>query len=168
MRQLKTFPMAALLLATLTGCAAMQQPSSPTAVTAAQAQQAGATSLEEGQSLGALPQAAIPAEACGMILWTVSSQRPVPVFRFISGEKGEIQLGGRLVELTLTNVSGDSGFGVFENLVFQNPDGLIVEVSADFGVGFSGGSYLENGVIRMQDAAGWSAVTPAAGVAGCR
>lgn len=168
MKSIRTLSIAAFLLTMVGGCTAMQQPSSPSAVTAAQAQEAGAASLEEGQSLGALPQAAIPSESCGMILWTVSSQRPVPVFRFISGEKGEIQLGGRFIQLTLMNVSGDSGFGVFENQTFQTPDGFVVEVSTDFGVGFSGGAYLENGVIRMRDASGWSAVTPAAGVAGCR
>lgn len=168
MKSIRALSIAAVLLTTVSGCTALQQPSSPTATTAAQAQEAGVASLEEGQGLGALSQSAVPPESCGMILWTVSSQRPVPVFRFISGEKGEIQFGGRPLELTLMNVSGDSGFGVFENHTFQSPDGLVVEVSTEFGVGFAGGVYLENGVIRLRDASGWSAVTPAAGVAGCR
>ena len=103
-----------------------------------------------------------------MILWTVSSQRPIPVFRFISGKTAEIQLSGQIIPLTLINVDGESGFGVFEDQVFQSPDGLVVEVSADFSTGFAGGAYLESGVIRMRDASGWSAVTPAAGIAGCR
>lgn len=156
-----------LLLTGAAGCAATQGGGASRGADAAPVQ-AGPASLEEGQTLGALPEASIPADACGMILWTVSSQRPIPVFRFISGKTAEIQLNGQVVPLSLTNVAGESGFGVFEDQVFQSADGLVVEVSADFSTGFAGGAYLESGVIRMRDAAGWSAVTPAAGIAGCR
>ena len=166
MRAIRTLLTGALLLAGLAGCAGAPGGGSSAAAPAAPV--AGPASLEEGQTLGPLPQAFIPSEACGMLLWTVSAQRPIPVFRFVSGETAEIQLGGQIVPLTLMNVSGDSGFGVFEDQVFQSPDGLVVEVSAEFGVGFAGGAYLESGLIRMSDAAGWSAVTPAAGIAGCR
>lgn len=168
MKLIKMLSMSAVALVAISGCATVQQsPSRSDAAAPVETVNASA-SLEDGQTLGALPQATIPTEECGMILWTVSSQRPTPVFRFISGKQGEIQLGGKILSLDLINVNGDSGFGVFEEQVFQSSEGLIVEVSANFGVGFAGGAYLEEGVIRMRDASGWSAVTPAAGVAGCR
>ena len=166
MRPIRMMLTGALMLTGAAGCAATQGASSGGADAAPV--QVGPASLEEGQTLGALPEASIPADACGMILWTVSSQRPIPVFRFISGKTAEIQLSGQVVPLSLANVAGDSGFGVFEDQVFQSADGLVVEVNANFSTGFAGGAYLESGVIRMRDAAGWSAVTPAAGIAGCR
>lgn len=148
------------------GCANMQSSSTPNATPAVDD---GAVGLEEsGASLGSLPEAAIPAEACGMILWTLNAQRPTPVFRFISGKQGEINLSGQLMNLDLVDVSGVSGFGVFENQTFRSEDGLELETSAQFGVGFDGGAYLESGLIKLSDPSGWSVVTPAAGIAGCR
>ncbi len=163
MKAMKRLMMAALALAGAAGCAA-----TPGGAPSAAAPAAGPATLADGLALGPLPQAAIPAESCGLLLWTVSSQRPIPVFRFLSGKSAEIQLGGRIVSLTLVDAAGESAYGVFEQQVFQGPDGLAVEVTGAFGVGFNGGVYLEDGVIRLRDAEGWSAVTPAAGVAGCR
>lgn len=149
------------------GCANMQTASSPSTAPATPA--AADVGLEaSGATLGSLPEAAIPSEACGMILWTLNAQRPTPVFRFISGERGEINLGGRLMSLDLVNVGGASGFGVFEDQTFRSEDGLELEVSARFGVGFEGGAYMENGLLKISDPSGWSVVTPAAGIAGCR
>lgn len=126
-------------------------------------------SLGEGeQTLGRVAEANIPLEQCGMILWTLEAQRPVPVFRFISGKEGSIVLGLRPVSLDLQSFSGASDFGVFENQLFRSDDGLEVEITARFGVGFSGGAYLESGLIKVRDPSGWSVITPAAGIAGCR
>lgn len=127
-----------------------------------------ATLAESDQVLGALQQANIPEKSCGMILWTLESQRPSAIFRFIVGEAGEIVLGGRTVLLTRIDQSGASGFGVFENQQFQNEDGVEVEIASRFGLGFDGGAYIERGLIKVRDASGWSIVAPAAGIAGCR
>lgn len=153
-------------LIAVAGCANTQTPSTSAPPTASSA--SGIDLEANGATLGSLPEAAIPTEACGMILWTLNAQRPTPVFRFISGERGEINLGGRLMSLELVNVGGASGFGVFEDQTFRSEEGLELEISARFGVGFEGGAYLESGLLKISDPSGWSVVTPAAGIAGCR
>ena len=132
-------------------------------------EEAPSISIGDGeQTLGRVAEANIPLEECGMILWMLEVQRPVPVFRFIAGKKGSIVLGQRPVSLDLLSFSGASDFGVFENQIFRSEDGLEVEITARFGVGFSGGAYLESGLIKVRDPSGWSVITPAAGIAGCR
>ena len=120
------------------------------------------------QTLGALQDASIPDDSCGMILWTLEAQRPSAVFRFVVGETGEIMIGQRHVVLNLQAFDGASGFGVFENQKFSNDEGVVVEISSRFGLGFDGGAYIERGLIKVRDATGWSIVAPAAGIAGCR
>jgi len=118
--------------------------------------------------LGAISDASIPEKQCGMVLWTLEGSRPAAVFRFISGDKAEIQVAGRLVSLTRYDFSGASSYGVFEEQHFRSDDGLEVDVNARFGLGFSGGAYLEQGIVKVRDNAGWSLVSPTAGIAGCR
>ena len=90
------------------------------------------------------------------------------MFRFVSGKKAEINIAGKPVELTRTDYDGAAGFGIFERQVFLGPDGVTVEVSARFGLGFPGGSYLEQGLVKVSDHNGWSMVSPTAGIAGCK
>ena len=120
------------------------------------------------QTLGALQQANIPEKSCGMILWTLEAQRPSAIFRFVVGESGEVVIGGRLMSLARVDVSGASDFGVSENQIFTNEEGVEVEITSRFGLGFDGGAYIERGLIKVRDASGWSIVAPAAGIAGCR
>jgi len=121
-----------------------------------------------GPVLRALPESTIPKKECGMILWTLDAQRPVAVFRYLAGGDGEIQLGESHISLGRLEYNGASGFGVFENQTFRNDEGVEVEVSARFGLGFDGGAYLERGLLKVRDASGWSVVAPVAGIAGCR
>lgn len=124
----------------------------------------------EGDKLGfePLPEAALPEKKCGMVMWTLEGKRPSAIFRFVSGERAEVNLAGELVQLTRVNFAGASDFGIFEQQAFRSEDGIEVEVNARFGLGFDGGAYLERGIIRLRDSEGWSVVAPAAGVAGCR
>jgi hypothetical protein len=116
---------------------------------------------------GALPDAALPKGDCGMILWTLDVERPLPVFRAISQKGAEIVLDGQLQELQLADAGGGSGFGVFEEQTFS-AEGLSVSVRVRFGLGFDGGAYLERGLVSIEKADGWKTVIPAAGIAGCR
>lgn len=118
--------------------------------------------------LGPLPEAAIPEKKCGMVLWTLEGTRPAAIFRFISDNVAEMNIAGERVTFTRVNFAGASDFGVFEQQAFRADNGMEVEVNARFGLGFSGGAYLERGVIKLRDDDGWSMVAPAAGVAGCR
>lgn len=118
--------------------------------------------------LTALPDSALPKGKCGMILWTLESERPSPVLRYVAGEKAEIAINGAPAALTLEDVSGASGFGVFESQTFTNEAGLSAAVTFRFGLGFDGGSYLERGLISVEADNGWRIVAPAAGIAGCR
>lgn len=116
---------------------------------------------------GALPDAALPKGGCGMILWTLDIERPVPVFRAVSQEGAEIVIDGVLRQLQLAEADGGSGFGVYESQKFSG-EGVTVSVRVRFGLGFEGGSYLERGLVSIEKADGWKTVIPAAGIAGCR
>jgi hypothetical protein len=116
---------------------------------------------------GALPDAALPKGACGMILWTLDAERPIPVFRAVSQKGAEVNVDGAVRKLALAEADGGSGFGVFERQTFAG-DGLTVTVRVRFGLGFEGGSYLERGLVSIEKPDGWKAVVPAAGIAGCR
>ncbi|WP_428409177.1 hypothetical protein [Hyphococcus sp.] len=120
------------------------------------------------QGLRPLTDAALPGKACGMVLWTLEGARPAAVFRFVSDKKAEINIAGKPVTLTRSAYDGAAGFGIFERQTFTSEEGVTVDVSARFGLGFEGGAYLENGLIKVRDANGWSMVAPTAGIAGCK
>lgn len=126
-------------------------------------------SLGEGEkALTQIAEPRLPDKSCGMLLWTLESQRPVAIFRYVNGGNGEISISGRRVVLTLGEFSGAADFGVFERQVFVSEEGVTVETESKFGRGFDGGTYLERGLIKVRDESGWSIIAPAAGVAGCR
>lgn len=116
---------------------------------------------------GALPDAALPKGGCGMILWTLDIERPIPVFRAVSQKGADIVIDGKLRSLQLVTADGGSGFGVFETQTFAG-EGLTVSVRVRFGLGFEGGAYLERGLVSIEKSDGWKTVIPAAGIAGCR
>lgn len=118
--------------------------------------------------LGALENARIPKGSCGMVLWTLDADRPIPVLRFIAGGQAEVAIDGALLTLTLSEASGGSGFGIYEDLKFRAEDDIVVAVAIRFGQGFDGGTYLQQGLITVEKQGGWKSVTPAAGIAGCR
>ncbi len=117
---------------------------------------------------GALPDPALPKGGCGMILWTLDVERPIPVFRVVSQKGAEIVVDGSLRSLQLTASEGESGFGVYESQTFSGEGGLTVTARVRFGLGFEGGSYLERGLVSVEKPDGWKTVIPAAGIAGCR
>lgn len=125
------------------------------------------TSSSASETAGPLADAALPAGACGMILWTLDAERPIPVFRAISQKGAEVNIDGVVRKLPLNEFSGGSGFGVYEIQTFS-ADGLTVAVRVRFGLGFEGGAYLERGLLTIEKPDGWKAVIPAAGIAGCR
>ncbi len=125
------------------------------------------SSSAANETAGALPDASLPSGACGMILWTLDVERPIPVFRAVSEKGAEVNVNGAVRKLTLEEFSGGSGFGVFETQTFVG-EGLRVTTRVRFGLGFDGGSYLERGLISIEKPDGWKAVIPAAGIAGCR
>lgn len=115
-----------------------------------------------------LTDAQLPERQCGMILWTLDAQRPSPIFRFVSEQDAQIAVGGKTINLQRVGFDGQSGFGVFENQTFTSVEGVNVDVEAQFGLSFDGGVYLERGIVKVTGADGWSVVSPAAGIAGCR
>lgn len=119
-------------------------------------------------ALGPLADASLKSGECGMILWTLDENRPAPVFRYVAGKGGEIVAGGRRVQLSRLETGGAAGFGVYERQTFTSADGLAVRVDSRFSLGFDGGSYLERGLVTVESPDGWRAVSPAAGIAGCR
>ena len=117
---------------------------------------------------GEINNAAIPAGKCGMILWTLHDRHPRPVFVYILGEGARAVVNGEVVELPLVEASGVSRYGVAERQNFASENGFDASVRVAFGLGFDGGQYLERGVITLETADGWRAVTPTAGLVGCR
>lgn len=172
MNRVKSIAFASLLspvVLALAGCAA--GPSSDLEAKATTERSPAAASAGDSGgdlTLGAIKQPAIPKGACGMILWTLESERPTPIFRYVDGKSAEMTINGTAKEFQLERRDGASGFGVFEQQDFLAEGGLSVKVAVAFGLGFDGGSYLERGVISITDATGWKLVTPAAGIAGCR
>ncbi|MEZ5893096.1 MAG: hypothetical protein R3C58_08125 [Parvularculaceae bacterium] len=145
--------------ALMAGCMATSKKESPLAAEPVSQELAG---------LGPIGDAALPEKSCGMILWTLEGSTPTPVFRYVSGEKAEVNVNGAIVTLVRADYSGASGYGVSERQHFESAGGLRMDVSARFGLGFNGGAYLEQGLIKLENDAGWSLITPAAGIAGCR
>ncbi len=161
----------AVLAAAISGsaCASLNNSSQAVNQTEAATSEAAAfTTLDDGQSFGALTDSALPEKSCGMILWTLDEKQPIPVFRYVVGGEAEIEVGGRKVLLTRTNYSGGNDFGVYENQTFASNVDLSVNVEANFASGFDGGSYLERSLIKVSAPDGSTMVAPAAGVAGCR
>ncbi len=117
--------------------------------------------------VGALPEPAVPKGECGMVLWTLESDQPTPIFRFVAGKGADIVLNGKLTPLSATDSDGVSGFGVYEETRYVAGD-VAATVKVRFGLGFEGGSYLERGLLTIETASGWKSVIPAAGIAGCR
>lgn len=161
----------ALSVMVLAGCATTT-PKTGSQTKASDQRVAGPLSLADDDvvtnGFGALADASLPAKECGMVLWTLEGSRPAAVFRYVTGKDAMINLGGADVTLERIDYNGASGYGVYERQQFQSADGIVVEVSAKFGLGFSGGSYLEQGVVKVTDSGGWSMVSPTAGIAGCR
>ena len=122
----------------------------------------------DGQTLGALTETQLPDRSCGMILWTLDANRPSPVFRFVSGKDAEIVINDVTINFARVSGAGDSGFGIYQYQEFESETGLRLEVSSEFGAEFDGGSYLEQGLVKVHAPEGWSIVAPAAGIAGCR
>lgn len=118
--------------------------------------------------LAQLPDATLPKGKCGMILWTLDAEQPAAVMRHVVGEKATISLNGAETTLSLVEVSGPGNFGVHETQKFVTSEGLQADVDLEFGQGFDGGSYLQRGLISIENPEGWRLVVPAAGIAGCR
>jgi hypothetical protein len=133
----------------------------------ASADNKGPSSPGASATAAALPDAALPRGACGMILWTLDVERPIPIFRAISQKGGEVNVDGAVRKLTLADADGSAGFGVYETQTFSG-EGITVTVRVRFGLGFEGGSYLERGLVSIEKPDGWKTVIPAAGIAGCR
>lgn len=117
--------------------------------------------------IGAIADSALPKGECGMILWTLESDQPAPILRLVAGKGAEIVLNNKPVKLTLADSAGAIGFGVAEENTLI-ADGVTAKVRVRFGLGFEGGSYLEQGLLTFESPSGWRTVVPAAGVAGCR
>lgn len=160
------------VLCVLSACSSLKQTERAATTGDEGAIATAASTNVEGKSLSGLPRASLPEKSCGMVLWTLDERRPTPVFRYVADEKGEIIIGDTAYQLHRTDYSGASGFGVFETQNFTSAPGfendLSVIVTAHFGTGFDNGAYLERGVIKVVGGDGWSIVTPAAGIAGCR
>ncbi|MBI1365978.1 MAG: hypothetical protein GC153_08490 [Alphaproteobacteria bacterium] len=119
-------------------------------------------------ALGPIAESNVPKGECGMVLWTLDDSQPMPILRYLSGKGGEISVGGVPVVLTIAETSGASAFGVSEHQVFSTTVGLKVTVDMHFSTGFDGGSYLQQGIVRVEAPDGWRIIAPSAGVAGCR
>lgn len=118
--------------------------------------------------LTSLGESNLPHGSCGMVLWTLDANRPVPVLRYVVGDKGEFHLNRVPHELIRTNVGGNDLFGIFPRQSFVAGNDIKIGVELQFGQGFDGGTYLKRGVIILERPEGPTLVTPVAGIAGCR
>ena len=122
----------------------------------------------EGLVFSAISESALPAGACGMVLWTLDDEQPRPIMRYIIGKGAVVGLNGGPATLRIVDARGPSRYGVSERQTFASESGLTLTVEMRFGLGFEGGTYVERGLIAVEDPQGWRTVAPAAGLAGCR
>ncbi|MEL6111532.1 MAG: hypothetical protein AAFR20_01895 [Pseudomonadota bacterium] len=112
--------------------------------------------------------ARLPDRKCGMVLWTLDANQPVPVLRYVSGSSGLVSFNRVPFELVRIDVEGNGNFGVFERQRFAAGTDISVTVDVEFGQGFDGGNYLKRGLITVEQPDKPILVTPVAGLAGCR
>ncbi|MEL6790309.1 MAG: hypothetical protein AAFO78_07015 [Pseudomonadota bacterium] len=112
--------------------------------------------------------ARLPDRKCGMILWTLDANQPVPVLRYVSGSGGLVSFNRVPFELVRVDAIGNGNFGVFERQRFAAGTNISVTVEVEFGQGFDGGVYLKRGLITVEQPEKPTLVTPVAGLAGCR
>ncbi|WOI54378.1 hypothetical protein [Parvularcula sp. LCG005] len=159
----------------LAGCGALAACASSTPTSGSSpAASAGAAQVArtEAPDLGALPTYGIPRGRCGMILYTLSGSKSLPVFRSTDEGRGLVEINGALTELSLVGRGGETRMAVPSSQYFrgQQADGTEVTVAAvtSWGTSFPSGSYVEAGTLTITAADGWSRVLPVAGIAGCR
>ncbi len=124
--------------------------------------------LPKAPNLTAIADPNLPRGDCGMVLWTLDVNRPIPVLRYVTGRNGDFNIDNVPHELVRLSVGGDSAFGIFPVQTFAAGTDIRVEVELQFGQGFDGGTYLERGVVTVNKPDAPSLVLPVAGLAGCR
>ena len=126
----------------------------------------------EAPDLARLGASRIPSGKCGMLLWTLSGQNPELVFRSIQGEGAEMVIDGQMTRLQLVRLAGETRFGIASEQDFMTPEEgqsqVKASVKAPFGLSFTGGVYVEKGMMTLVNDEGWERVMPVAGLAGCR
>ncbi len=118
--------------------------------------------------LTSINRSTLPKGTCGMVLWTLDANRPIPVLQYSQAENGELRLNNIPYELIRIDAQGDGAFGIFKNQTFAAGADIRVHVDLSFGQGFDGGTYLERGVIKVEQPDNLTLITPVAGIAGCR
>jgi len=131
------------------------------------------TARTEGPDLGGIGQYGIPPGRCGMILYTRSGSRAVPIFRSTDDGSGLMDVDGELRGLELVARAGESRMNIPSDQYFtanaaEPARNLTVAVQTHWGQGFPSGSYVKDGTLTIKAASGWSRVVPVAGIAGCK
>ncbi|NNU17102.1 hypothetical protein HK107_12295 [Parvularcula sp. ZS-1/3] len=119
-----------------------------------------------------LRAASIPSGRCGMILWTKSGSRTLPIFRSLDNLQATMQIEGDEVSLDLQEEAGELRLGMRSEQLYAVADearaGSSVETKLTWGQTFPGGSYISGGTITLTGADGWQRILPVAGIAGCK
>ena len=125
--------------------------------------------IDEAPEIGKLGQLGLPPERCGMLLWTTENQRPALVFRSIAGEGADMIINGAPAHFAFETGEGDARYGVASVQRFRaDASDVVVDVSAEFGLDFDNGAYVERGRLVVRGANGWERIAPVAGLVGCR
>lgn len=152
--------------AALASCASAPSPSSDRSI-------AAVPSVEtEAPDPDPLRAAAIPSGRCGMILWTKSGSRTIPIFRSLDNLQATMQIEGEDVSLDLQREAGELRLGIRSEQLYAVADpskpGSSVETKLTWGQPFPGGSYVSGGTITLTGTDGWQRILPVAGIAGCK
>jgi len=169
---IKIFSTLSIITAGLAGCTAttsisQQSPSSTPELVRAKVPENNFTKTNMLVLTG-LTDSSLPRGKCGMVLWTLDENRPVPVLRYVAENNGEFRLNQIPYELIRVEVGGNSAYGVFPQQVFAAGSDIRVSVNVRFGQGFEGGAYLDGGILKIEKPGQSTLVTPVAGIAGCR
>ncbi|WP_031549642.1 hypothetical protein [Parvularcula oceani] len=153
-----------LLFASLGACASTQD-------TSGRGGGAPLLARSEAPDPDALDDYAIPPGRCGTILWTLSGASPVPIFRSVDDGMASMVIEGQRTQLNLVGRGGEARLGIpsVQHFEGQTQSGAVrVTMRGQWGQPFPAGNYVEEAVLRVQGADGWSRVVPVAGIAGCR
>lgn len=145
---------------------------STTADNSAETSQNAALTSTEAPDPSPLDGYGIPSGRCGMILWTTTGGRVVPIFRSVDTTSASMRLDGEKVPLTLVSQDGPVQLGMRsqQKFIAQEYEKLGIEVDADvtWGQTFPSGIYVNSGTVVVRGADGWSRILPVAGIAGCK
>lgn len=118
--------------------------------------------------IGNLPRQNLAENSCGLFLWANMPRRTMVFFADNISAQATVMLDGSEMIIPLTKTRGDSVYGLFSTLTYENA-GYTVTVSyeAEIRDGLRNGAVVRKGTWRIVEKDGWEVILPVSGLIGC-